>query len=125
MIRSAAHVPPAALFLMKARSAQRPFIDVPDGSNAGTSCYTPILFDRRSSGAFLTTIPIAYPSQLMVSREKKSQRIYPSVVTRFGRYTELNADQKILVKQLKLTLPSQPPPRITATFKSRQTLLPV
>jgi transposase len=44
-----------------------------------------------------------------------------------SRYTELNADQKILVKQLKLTLPSQPPPRITApvTFKSRQTLLPV
>lgn len=44
-----------------------------------------------------------------------------------SRYTELNADQKILVKQLKLTLPSQPPPRITAsvTLKSRQTLLPV
>ena len=30
------------------------------------------------------------------------------------RYTELNADQKLLVKQLKLDLPSQPPPRITA-----------
>jgi hypothetical protein len=26
----------------------------------------------------------------------------------------LNADQKILVKQLKLDLPPQPPPRITA-----------
>jgi hypothetical protein len=26
----------------------------------------------------------------------------------------LNADQKLLVKQLKLDLPSQPPPRITA-----------
>jgi transposase len=38
-----------------------------------------------------------------------------------SRYTELNADQKILIKQLKLTLPAQPPPRITApvTFKSR------
>jgi transposase len=38
-----------------------------------------------------------------------------------SRYTELNADQKILVKQLKLTLPAQPPPRITAPvrFKSR------
>jgi transposase len=37
-----------------------------------------------------------------------------------SRYTELNADQKILIKQLKLTLPAQPPPRITApvTFKS-------
>ena len=32
-----------------------------------------------------------------------------------SRYTELNADQKILVKQLKLDLPSQPPPRITAS----------
>jgi hypothetical protein len=44
-----------------------------------------------------------------------------------SRYTELNADQKILIKQLMLTLPSQPPPRITAsvTFKSHQTLLPV
>ena len=30
------------------------------------------------------------------------------------RYTELNADQKILVKQLNLDLPPQPPPRITA-----------
>ena len=27
---------------------------------------------------------------------------------------ELNADQKILVRQLNLTLPAQPPPRITA-----------
>jgi len=30
------------------------------------------------------------------------------------RYTEPNADQKLLLKQLKLDLPSQPPPRITA-----------
>jgi hypothetical protein len=44
-----------------------------------------------------------------------------------SRYTELNADQKILVKQLKLKLPSQPPPRISApvTFKSRQTPHPM
>src|SRR5438876_3247139 len=31
-----------------------------------------------------------------------------------SRYTELNADQKLLVRQLKLALPPQPPPRITA-----------
>jgi transposase len=31
-----------------------------------------------------------------------------------SRYTELNADQKILVKHLDLTLPPQPSPRITA-----------
>jgi transposase len=31
-----------------------------------------------------------------------------------SRYTELNADQKLLVRRLKLDLPSQPPPRITA-----------
>jgi len=30
-----------------------------------------------------------------------------------SRYTELNTEQKLLVKQLKLDLPSQPPPRIT------------
>jgi len=30
------------------------------------------------------------------------------------RYTELSADQKLLVSQLKLALPPQPPPRITA-----------
>jgi hypothetical protein len=30
------------------------------------------------------------------------------------RYTELNSDQKLLVSQLKLALPAQPPPRITA-----------
>ena len=34
-----------------------------------------------------------------------------------SRYTELNADQKLLVKQLKLNLPSQPAPRITAPAK--------
>ncbi len=32
-----------------------------------------------------------------------------------SRYTELNADQKLLVKRLKLDLPCQPPPRITAS----------
>jgi hypothetical protein len=42
-----------------------------------------------------------------------------------SRYTELNADQKILVQQLKLTLPAQPPPRVTAPLRSRQTPLPV
>jgi transposase len=31
-----------------------------------------------------------------------------------SRHTELNADQKLLVKQLRLDLPPQPPPRITA-----------
>jgi len=31
-----------------------------------------------------------------------------------SRYTELNTEQKLLVKQLKLDLPCQPPPRITA-----------
>jgi transposase len=31
-----------------------------------------------------------------------------------SRYTELNTEQKLLVKQLKLDLPSKPPPRITA-----------
>jgi hypothetical protein len=30
-----------------------------------------------------------------------------------SRYTELNADQKLLVKRLNFDLPSQPPPRIT------------
>jgi transposase len=32
-----------------------------------------------------------------------------------SRYTELSADQKILVQQLNLSLPPQPPPRITPT----------
>jgi hypothetical protein len=31
-----------------------------------------------------------------------------------SRYTQLNTDQNLLVRQLKLTLPPQPPPRITA-----------
>jgi hypothetical protein len=30
------------------------------------------------------------------------------------RYTELNADQKLLVRQLNLSLPPQPPPRLSA-----------
>jgi len=32
-----------------------------------------------------------------------------------SRYTDLNSDQKLLVTQLKLSLPPQPPPRITAS----------
>src|SRR5205823_11751075 len=31
-----------------------------------------------------------------------------------SRYTELNADQKLLTSQLTLEMPPQPPPRITA-----------
>ena len=31
-----------------------------------------------------------------------------------SRYTELNPDQKLLVSQLNLEMPPQPPPRITA-----------
>ena len=42
------------------------------------------------------------------------------------RHTELNADQKLLVKRLKLDLPSQPPPRITAPVgQSVRTIEPV
>lgn len=36
-----------------------------------------------------------------------------------SRYTELNADQMLLVKQLNLDLPQQPPPRITAVHRAR------
>jgi transposase len=35
-----------------------------------------------------------------------------------SRYTELSAEQKMLVQQLKLDLPPQPPPRITAPGKA-------
>jgi len=35
-----------------------------------------------------------------------------------SRYTELTAEQKLLVQQLKLVLPPQPPPRITAPGKA-------
>jgi len=38
-----------------------------------------------------------------------------------SRYTELTADQKLLVQQLKLDLPPQPPPRITASEKTART----
>jgi transposase len=38
-----------------------------------------------------------------------------------SRYTELNADQKILVTQLNLELPPQPPPRITAAGRMTRT----
>ena len=41
-----------------------------------------------------------------------------------SRYTELNADQKLLVKQLKLNLPSQSPPRITAPAKEPPRAVP-
>jgi len=36
-----------------------------------------------------------------------------------SRYTEPEADQSILPQQLKMHLPAQPPPRITATEGSR------
>jgi transposase len=41
-----------------------------------------------------------------------------------SRYTELNADQKLLVKQLKLDLPVQPRPRITAGGQIAQAIAP-
>jgi transposase len=41
-----------------------------------------------------------------------------------SRYTELNADQKLLVKQLKLNLPSQSPPRITEPAKQPARAVP-
>ena len=40
------------------------------------------------------------------------------------RYTELNADQKLLVRQLNLELPPQPPPRITAAGKINRASAP-
>ena len=37
-----------------------------------------------------------------------------------SRYTEPDTDQKLLLEQLKLTLPPQPPPRITASSQPLQ-----
>jgi transposase len=42
-----------------------------------------------------------------------------------SRYTELDADQKLLARQLNLTLPPQPPPRVTAPATSSQKPAPV
>ena len=42
-----------------------------------------------------------------------------------SRYTELNADQKLLLKQLKLDLPPQPPPRITSSQRFARPQVPV
>jgi transposase len=41
-----------------------------------------------------------------------------------SRYTELNADQKLLLERLKLSLPPQPPPRITAAGKMHPAPVP-
>ena len=41
-----------------------------------------------------------------------------------SRYTELNADQKLLVKQLNLDLPVQARPRITAGRQIVQAAVP-
>jgi hypothetical protein len=40
-----------------------------------------------------------------------------------SRYTELTADQKMLVQQLKLDLAPQPPARITAPSKAAPALV--
>jgi len=42
-----------------------------------------------------------------------------------SRYTGLNADQKLLLKQNKLDLPPQPPPRITSSQRSARPQVPV
>jgi hypothetical protein len=42
-----------------------------------------------------------------------------------SRYTELNTDQKLLIQQLKLDLPPQPPPRITASGKIHAAPAPI
>jgi hypothetical protein len=41
-----------------------------------------------------------------------------------SRYTELNADQKLLVKQLQLEMPPQARPRITAAGQIAQAPAP-
>jgi transposase len=41
------------------------------------------------------------------------------------RYTELNPDQKLLLNQLKLDLPAQPPPRITASLRPGRAASPM
>ena len=41
-----------------------------------------------------------------------------------SRYTELNADQRLLVEQLNLSLPPQPPPRLTAAGKLKRAPTP-
>ena len=51
---------------------------------------------------------------------RRSARSFPTTDGRtliLSRYTELTADQKLLARQLKLDLPPQPPPRITAPEK--------
>jgi hypothetical protein len=40
-----------------------------------------------------------------------------AAIQMLSRYTELTADQKLLARQLKLDLPPQKPPRITAPEK--------
>ncbi len=40
------------------------------------------------------------------------------------RHTEPNADQKLLLRRLRLDLPSQPPPRITAPANTTQRAVP-
>jgi hypothetical protein len=41
-----------------------------------------------------------------------------------SRYTELNADQRLLVEQLNLSLPPQPPPRLTPARKLKRAPTP-
>jgi hypothetical protein len=42
-----------------------------------------------------------------------------------SRYTELTADQKLLLKQLKLDLPPLSPPRITSSQRSARPQVPL
>src|SRR6202007_488699 len=42
-----------------------------------------------------------------------------------SRYTHPEPEQKILLEQLNLTLPAQPPPRITSSKRSARPQLPV
>ena len=59
---------------------------------------------------FLTLSAEAHPDRVHNASEPEKRAAQQ-------RYTELNADQKLLVKQLNLDMPPQPPPRISAPGK--------
>ena len=79
-------------------------------------------FRAQATGARPSPDPaqIARGNPLVLAKFKTMQRVDVCIPTTDGRelvlsrYTRPEAEQRVLLEQLRLTLPQQPPPKITA-----------
>jgi hypothetical protein len=71
-------------------------------------------------GSEAALLPGGMKGTRVVMARRKQNNVKNNGATVGSRYTEPSTDLRILLEQLKLTLPPQPPPRITSTGHERR-----